>query len=326
MELTVGIASRNGLPHLDVCLAALRDVATRVPGTEFLLVDSASTDGTLDTMLAFARGRNDTRVLSMRGTVNLSATRNVILEAARPGAVFIVDGDVALEADFVAAAMEALRSGRADIVYGGLPEIHYDGSHRAIGEAGDRYGVGGGGPRPLFHGVVLLGPAVTAAGARYDARLARCEDTDLAVRLADRFQIEALPQTMGTHHTIPYYHADRWRAVLRQGYALQMALLVRKHLTAPRRLWRGRSTFAGPATGLVTQALLLAALASALPAAVAAAAGLMALDLAALALRGRAHHYVPVRLIGAWQLAWGLLVPAWDKPDFQVAEKVPGPW
>lgn len=325
MDLTLGIACRNGLPHLHVCLAALPAVAARVAGTAFLLVDSGSSDGTLAAMEDFARGRNDTRVLSMRGTVNLSATRNVILEAARPGAVFIVDGDVAVEADFVAAAMQALRSGRADIVYGGLPEIHYDGSHRAIGKASDRYAVGDGGPRPLFHGVVLLGPAVTAAGVRYDARLARCEDTDLAVRLADRFQIMALPQTMGTHHTIPYYHADRWRAVLRQGYARQMALLVRKHLAAPRRLWRGRSTFAGPATGLVTQAFLLAALASSLPAAIAAAAGLMALDFAALALRGRAHHYVPVRLVGAWQLAWGLVVPAWDRPDFQVVERAPGP-
>ncbi|MCP5373458.1 MAG: glycosyltransferase [Hyphomicrobiales bacterium] len=325
LTLTVGIACRNGLPHLTACLDALPAVAARVPGVRFVLVDSGSSDGTLAAMQAFAGGRADTRVLSMQGHVNLSATRNVILDAAGPGPVFLVDGDVAVEPGFVAAALAALAEDRADIVFGRLPEVLYDGQHRRIAEGGDRYAVGGGGPCHLFHGIVMLGPAVTAARPRYDPRLTRCEDTDMSIRLSGRFRILALPMVMGIHHTVSYYHADRRGAFYREQYTRPLGALIRKHLAAPRRLWHGHSVFAGVATGLATQALLAAALATGQAAAIAAALALMALDFAQLALRGRYRNYVPVRLVGAWFLVLGFLAPRWDAPDFQLVEAAPRP-
>lgn len=319
MRLTVGIACRDGLPHLHACLAALPAVAACAADVEFILVDSASSDGTLEAMLAFAKNRRDTRVLSMHGHVNLAATRNVILDAARPGAVFIVDGDVAVNAAFVAAALAALDADRCDIVFGRLPEVIYDGSHRPVGRNDDRYRVDRECFRTVFHGIVLLGEAVARAGARYDTRLRRGEDTDLAVRLAERFRILALATEMGTHHTVPYYHADRLATFYRQRYTRPIGSMIRKHLWHPKRLWRGgRHVFVGGAIGLLTQALFVVALLSTSPLAIAAAAALIAVDFGQLAVRGRGHHFVPVRIVGAWFLAWGILFPEWDAPRYQL--------
>ena len=324
MRLTVGIACRDGLPHLHACLAALPAVVACAAEVEFILVDSASSDGTLEAMLAFAQNRRDTRVLSMRGHVNLAATRNVLLDAARPGAVFIVDGDVAIEAAFVAAALAALEAHRCDIVFGRLPELLHDGSHRLIGRNSDRYRVDRERFRTVFHGIVLLGETVVRSGVRYDTRLRRGEDTDLAVRLVERFRILALAMDMGTHYSVPYYHADRRVAFYRQRYMRPIGTMIRKHLLYPKRLWRGRHVFAGGATGLLTQALLVLALLSTSSTAIAAVAALIGVDFGCLAMRGRSHHFVPVRIIGAWFLAWGILFPEWNTPRFQLTEHYPG--
>src|SRR5262249_2534763 len=133
MRLTVGVICRNGLPHLMKCLATLPGIEGSAQEVDFILVDSASTAETLGDMLAFAAGRRDTRVFSMSGLVNSSAARNVVLRNARPGAVFLVDGDVAVNRSFVDAALEELDRNSCEIVNGRLAEILHDREHRPYG-------------------------------------------------------------------------------------------------------------------------------------------------------------------------------------------------
>ena len=316
--LTIGVVCRNGMPFLSRCLDSLPAVQGVAANVEYLLVDAASTDGTLQAMTTFASGRTDTRVYSMSGRVNLSATRNIVLKHAAPGAVFLVDGDVAVDPRFLEAALSELEADTCEIVFGQLPETLHDGNCRPIGTRHDRYGVVTRSRRKEFSGVVLLGPRVVAAGIRYDERLRKAEDVDLAVRLNRRFRILALPISMGTHYTVNYYHPDRVRAWYSEANARVLGTFARKHILRPDRIWHGRKIIAGVAFGIGLQLVLLVALASGSPLLLATAGVLIALDLVQMTARKRLSHYVPVRLVGAWLFAFGVLVPDWDRPRFKV--------
>ena len=61
MRLTVGVVAQNGLPHLTRCLDSLPTLADCAEAVEFILVDAASSDGTLAAMRSFSEVRTDTR-------------------------------------------------------------------------------------------------------------------------------------------------------------------------------------------------------------------------------------------------------------------------
>lgn len=320
MHLTVGVFCQNGMPYLQQALAALPAVERVVDEVDFILVDSASTDGTLAAMQAFAAGKTNARVFAMTGVVNASATRNVVLSHAGPGAVFLVDGDVAVEPAFVAAALDELEQGTCDIVFGRLPEQLHDGQHRPTGVTQDRYKVGGRHYVRSFGGVVLLGPAVVAAGVRYDETMRRGEDRALAAELAERFRILSLPITMGTHYTVSYFHEDRIRTYYRTAYMRPHGRIFRDNLRHPRRIWHSRRIVSGYVAGLIEVLLLIAAIISGSLVALIIVVALIACDVARFASQGRLNEWIPIRLIGMAQIVWGTIVPERQRLSYQVRE------
>jgi glycosyltransferase involved in cell wall biosynthesis len=323
MRLTVGVIARNGMPHLRHCLSALPALADCAAEVEFILVDSASSDGTLDAMLAFARGRSGTRVYAMQGEVNAAAARNVILRRAEPGAVFLVDGDVAVSREFVVAALEELAEGSCEVVYGRLPEILYDGNHRPVGRTADAYAIRRRGYERLIRGIVMLGPQVLEAGVTYDEAQRRSHDLELGVRLARRFRILALPIVMGTHHSVSYYAPSRVGHFYGQAYLRPMGRLLRKHRLRPGLLRSLGRVLSGFALGLCLQLFLVAAILLRSSWMAALAAGLIGLDLARFAWQGRLREYIPHRIVAPWQIVYGFLLPENESPRYHVELRYP---
>jgi glycosyltransferase involved in cell wall biosynthesis len=324
MRLTVGVSCQNGLPHLSRCLASLPALVGCAEKMDFILVDAASSDGTLATMLAFASGRPDTRVYSMSGIVNLAATRNVILSKARPGAVFLVDGDIAVSPAFVDAALEEFRAGRCEIAYGRLPEILYDKQARPYGRTVDRYKVADKGYAKHFGGVVMFAPQLLAEGVRYDETLRRAEDLALSTALADKFRIQRLPIEMGVHHSVAYYHPDRIGDFYRKAYMRPYGRLIVDNLTRPWRIWNVRRGISGYVLGFALVVFLLGAIVSGSLVAVALAVAAIAFDLARFYRQGRLSSWVPTRLVGMAQLVWGVVLPERQRLDYVVRERFSG--
>lgn len=308
------------MPYLQRALEALPALERAVPDVEFILVDSASTDGTLAAMRAFALGRHNVRVFLMTGTVNAAAPRNVVLAHARPGGVFLVDGDVAVDPAFVLAALDELERDSCDIAFGQLPEQLHDGKHRPIGESGDVYKVAGRRYVKSFGGVVLFGPKVVAAGVRYDETMRRGHDKLIASQLADRFRILSLPIRMGTHYTVSYFHQDRVGVYYRTAYMRPHGRLIRDNLGRPWRIWHARDVLSGYAVGFLEVVLLVAALISGSGLAVAAVAALIAADVVRFAWQRRLNEWIPIRLVGMAQMAWGVVVPERHQLNYRVRE------
>lgn len=322
-RLTVGVIARDGLPYLDLCLRSLPPLTECAEQVEFILVDAASTDATLAHMLRFAEQQPDTRVYSMVGTVNHAATRNVVVRNARPGAVFLVDGDIAVEPAFVRAALAEIEAGNCDVAFGQLPEILHDGRHRRLGRGGDRYKVTERRLAGYFCAVVVLGPKVVESGMHYDESIRWSDDLDLGLRVAERFRILMLPMPMGTHYTISYYNPDRIGQFWRQAYARPTGQLIRRHLHRPRRLWALAPRLKGPALGLALQVLTMLAVLGASPRLLALAAGLYAVDVARFAWQRRLQQYLPIRFLSVWQILHGLIRPERVTLYYEVHERWP---
>jgi hypothetical protein len=274
-------------------------------------------------MLAFARGRPDTRVFTMLGEVNLAATRNVVLRSARPGAVLMIDGDVAVERDFAVAALAELARSSADAVFGRLPEILYDRGDEPIGCTADRYRVTERGYHGLIYGMVMLGPNVVARGFLYDETLRRSEDLDLGLRIASQHRILGLPMVMGIHHSVSYFAPSRIGKFYREAYARPLGCILRKHAFRPHRLWSLRQALCGHALGFGLQMLLIAALLLRSPAMISLALGLVGLDLARFAWQGRCREYLANRIVAPWQILYGFILPEAQRLSYQVEARYP---
>lgn len=323
MRLTVGVSCQNGLPHLARCLEALPAIVGCAEEVDFILVDAASTDGTLAAMLSFAAGRSDTRVFSMSGVVNASATRNVTLRNARPGAVFLVDGDVAVNRQFVDSALAEFRHDSCDIVFGRLPEVLHDGQHRPYGRTADRYKVHRRGYRESFGGIVLWAPHVLAANVHYDETLRRLEDVALALELSDKYRILGLPVEMGTHYTVDYFHRDRVGEFYRRAYMRPFGRLIRDNVMSPSRIWHLRRGLKGYFVGFGLIALLLASIATGSLTAVAIVVVMIGADVARFAWQHRLNMWIPIRLIGMLHIVSGFVVPERQKLDYRVRQVYP---
>jgi glycosyltransferase involved in cell wall biosynthesis len=309
MALTVGVIARNGLPHLRPCLDSLADILGAFDNAQSILVDSGSQDATLAAMVEFACLHGKTRVFSIEGRMNAASARNVILKHAQPGALFLVDGDVSINPQFLREGLAAIAAGAADVVVGQLPEVLHDGAHRPIGRNPDRYGIGRQRYVAVTGGVSLLAPHVLANAPRFDERLRTGEDPDFSVRLADRFRILALPVAMGTHYTIDYAHPDRRWTLWRTLHVRPKGTLLRKHLIHPRRLWRLRRSVSGIGLGAAMQIGLVGAILTAGWPGAAVAVAVILLDAARTTHRRGLIGFLLLRFVSPWVLLYGLLFP-----------------
>ena len=319
-HLTVGVLAKDGLPHLQTCLESLPALADCAEKVEFLLVDSASKDGTLEAICAFATRNDHARVFAMKGSVNQSVTRNVILDNSAPGAVLLVDGDVAISRDFVLAALAEIADGAAEIVHGQLPEIWHTSQHSAYADGGDRYQISRRRYTHYFMGNVMLGPRALASGCRYDRQMRRFEDVEFSIRIGEQFRILALPIPIGTHYTIQYHSTYRIGAFYKDAYLRPAGRFFRINLLKPWRLWWARPIFAGHLIGMAEQLCLLIALVSRSPLNIAIVAAVIGADVLRFAVKDRIHQFIPIRIRGPWQIVSGTFM---EKPvclDYETIE------
>jgi glycosyltransferase involved in cell wall biosynthesis len=111
MELSVVVPTLNGRERLAGCLDALASgVRERLPGTEVIVVNGPSVDGTT----GMVRDREDVDVLVEVGDRNVNAARNAGLERARGEVVAFIDDALSVEDGWLDGLRSALSSGEDD--------------------------------------------------------------------------------------------------------------------------------------------------------------------------------------------------------------------
>ncbi len=323
MRLTVGVIARDGMPFIEKCLGSLDALTGCAEEVEFILVDSASADGTQRAMLEFAATRPTVRVFALEGIVNAAVARNVVLRHAKAGAVFLVDGDVEVDREFVVSALRELSCHKCDIVCGQLPEIFHDHNNVPYATNPDRYRIDGRKYVRRFSGLVLLGPTVTKQGHLYDESFRRSQDLEFSMRLALKFKILALPIPMGKHYTVPYLHAARIKKYHREMYVRPAGRLLRNNIHRPVHLWHFRRTFSGHLVGFLFVSLFFLSAVSESAPLIVVTVSLILLDVARFVLNGRAQEWIPIRIIGMLHLMHGIVFPEVHEVRYTMVELTP---
>jgi len=272
-EVTVAMPARNVAPWIGAALDSV--LAQEGIALEVIVVDDASDDGTGDV----ARQHADARVRVLRHDVRagIGACHNRILREATTAFVAHVDADDLLLPGALARQVQALREApRAAQAYCDFHVLPPTGvaDDATIARWRRELARARRPPIPvrrhlLQHGMVVnhlrtyRREAVLAVGG-FDEAMPWGVDYDMALRLAERWDVVHVPEMLYAKRVLPTGASEsvRWKAL--RFWALRWRL-ARRYLQA-----NGGRLLGYPA--LVVHALLLAGLASSLPASAAEAA------------------------------------------------------
>jgi GT2 family glycosyltransferase len=97
--VSISLVTYNGLRWLDACLASA--MAQTHPAIEFLVLDNASTDGTVDRLLTFSKEHPSVRLVQSPVNLGFAAAHNRNIEIARGDLVCLLNQDIVLDPDFL---------------------------------------------------------------------------------------------------------------------------------------------------------------------------------------------------------------------------------
>ncbi len=120
MTISVILCSHNGKDRLGDTLLALSKLAPFAQSSvEFILVDNASADGTLQLLTAFTPAGMRARVVR-EATPGLSHARNTALKVATGDILLFTDDDIIVPSDWLNAMVRPISESRADAVSCGV--------------------------------------------------------------------------------------------------------------------------------------------------------------------------------------------------------------
>lgn len=218
IALSVVIIAENEEDRIRECIESVFDACRGVSSFEIILVDSASTDRTVDRATEYPI----TVVrIPEEHTVSCGAGRYVGDHFASGSMVLHVDGDMELTETWLPRAIERLREGNVAAVEGHLDES-------TATDAVDVDKIGG----------VMLYDAETLRGiGGFDPYLRGYEDIDVGYQLSGAgYRLLRLPEVSATHHEEESVSEPlrRWR----QGYLTASGQTIRKWRRSPSMLQR----------------------------------------------------------------------------------------
>jgi glycosyltransferase involved in cell wall biosynthesis len=250
----VVVIARNEERHIAACLEAVLHAIGNLPQTQVIVVDSGSTDRTVQIARAYP-----VQIYRYAGPkYSAAAGRRVGFERARAQYVLFVDGDCCMEPGWIEVGLERLEADLdAAVVYGRRREVFEDGTARAAhgAPAAEEYGLGG--------NALYRSDALRSAGG-FNPYLIAGEEGELLGRLAAAgYRAIAIPRTMFTHHTLAKSSVRGFVSRLRRGLArgrgqtLRVAIGQGLFLYQARRLNRYLSMLAYLFAGMIAGAVAL---------------------------------------------------------------------
>lgn len=227
------VIARNECFAVDKCLKVL--VNAPLKNCEIICVDSESSDCTLQVMRNYAENCSFLRIYHCTGHVNSAIARNIGLGHATKDFVYFVDGDIELNIQFIAIAMDYFEKGAADILTGQLSEIYYTDDYKTeIGRIKDRFSIAN--EKRVFYsgGCFIARRSVVNRAGIWNENMIRNQDIEYTMRLARHGRFLAIPGLMGTHHTLEY--SNRAWEYLKKGYPKYFGFIIRKNILRPEAL------------------------------------------------------------------------------------------
>jgi glycosyltransferase involved in cell wall biosynthesis len=193
MSLSVVVIGRNEEAHIAQCLRSVIDAANRAGGAEIVLVDSASTDGTV----AIARSCG-IRVISLNPTREMSASAGRFVGFHKTGGelIMFVDGDTVIDRDWFRLAIPYFEQPEIAGIMGYLND--FDAKGQILPYVGHRSSE----VRTChwLRGIGMYRRAAMDAAGTFNPYLVIEEEAELAMRLRKGgWRLLSVPDEMGNH-------------------------------------------------------------------------------------------------------------------------------
>lgn len=229
------VIGRNIQTTATICFNSLFQAVQQAGLTayEVLYIDSSSTDQTL----AIVKGYPAVRIFSIEQNYNAAVARNIGAQEAKGDYLVFLDGDMELQADFLAnRLLNAAGQPQHDYVSGDLMNYFYDNNtFQFINKA------------PYFGNLLEEDKTETVVGGLFAiskktfqsiggmrAYYTRCEDFDFGLRLArKKIFLKRLQSVFVNHHTVSYIDMNRMKGMMKNGDFMYVGLLNREHLLNP---------------------------------------------------------------------------------------------
>ncbi len=192
-DLSVVVITRNEEAHIEGCLGAILSAVKEVGGAEVVVVDSASTDRTVEIALSLG-----VRAVSLKPEWELSpsAGRYVGFHHTGGELIMFVDADTRIDRDWFPRAIAAFERPDVAAVTGWLDDVDEQG--KVLPYVGRRS------PEVCeirrLRGIGLYRRAAMRQAGTFNPYLVTEEEAELALRLRSRgWKLLQLPQQMGCH-------------------------------------------------------------------------------------------------------------------------------
>jgi len=235
-QISVVMPVHNALPFLDESIRSI--LAQTLSDFEFVILDDASTDGSLERLRHWARQDERIRIHESKTQLGLSRSSNAVTAKARSAIVARMDADDVAHPDRLRRQWQVIAN-RADVAVVGTLCNGIDACGREV-RPRDRWRL----LRrsvliPFPHGSVMFRREVFDAVGGYDETSAAGEDQDLFGRMASRGRVVTLPDVLYSYR----YHSNN--ATLFNGvraigeHAQNGHALAGFYMLGAMRLWAG---------------------------------------------------------------------------------------
>lgn len=240
---------------LKKCLSSISKM--NLKNCEIICVDSNSSDKTLEVMLSFKDKIEKLQVFQIQGDTNAAIARNVGIKYANKKFIFFVDGDIELERDFICLAFKKMEKGNYMAVTGDLSEIQYSSGYKSVlKKIESRYCLSKGKDIYYSGGNFVAKREVINDLGLFNENLKINEDRDFTLRLSCKYKMGAIPVTMGTHHTIPYYDNNRIKEAIVNQHGIYIGRTLRNNISNLRGIGSVIAAETGISYGLLFYLLL----------------------------------------------------------------------
>ncbi len=253
-QVSFVVIARNEEFAVAKCLHSILSMPLK--NCEVITIDSNSTDNTLAIMESYIGRIANLRIIQISGYMNAAVARNAGMQYVTKPYIFFVDGDVELFPEFISQALGRIQTGCAAAVTGVLNElIYYDDYKNIMAPLS---------PRHYYHkemaishtgGIFLTTKHIVEMVGTWDERMDINEDIDYTLRINRYGTFIALPNTMGTHHTLSY-NARPWEHFQKR-YPMYFGMLIRKNSNQPKNLLLLLKANRGYSAGFVVYLLLV---------------------------------------------------------------------
>jgi len=197
-RVSVLMAVYNGVPYVRQAVESI--LAQTMTEFEFIIVDDASTDGTVGVLTEYAAADERIRVLTNAQNSGLTASLNVGLRVARAAFIARQDADDVSLPDRLAAQVACLDAD-SDLVLVGTAATVIDGASRCmqrmplpLSDAAMRWQMLF--ANPLCHSAAMFRRECNGAAVSYDESFQCAQDYELWSRLQEHGQMRNLPEAL----------------------------------------------------------------------------------------------------------------------------------